>query len=354
MALTPLPPADRRAVVDRAWNLLDVEEVPFLIEIGGFHAATTRYYDSGEAELEWNLGYDLDRRRVYDYGISNIKPNLGIGFMAAAFGCAVSPNEEADPWITPLFREENAAEVHALELPDPRSNPVVRKAWERIDFLQSRSDLPLRLVNVASPLVTASQIWDYTSFIEATILYPNEVHALLEKVTDATIGFVKDEVRRIERLHCLSHEMWSMPPECGIRVSDDTAALMSPDLYREFGVRYNNRLSEAFGGIVVHSCGDLQNVVGVMMETEGLRGLDVTIPQNPRWDVLKEAAAGKTALNLRHFYWDHERDSRVDLVEYSKQLLGYFGRRGVFIQTSAPTVAEAEALGERLHEELRA
>ena len=64
MALTPLPPTERRAVVDRAWNLLDVEEVPFLIEIGGFHAATARYYDSGEAELEWDFIY-LARRLEY-------------------------------------------------------------------------------------------------------------------------------------------------------------------------------------------------------------------------------------------------------------------------------------------------
>jgi hypothetical protein len=68
--------------------------------------------------------------------------------------------------------------------------------------------------------------------------------------------------------------------------------------------------------------------------------------------VLKEAAAGKTALNLRHFYWDHGPEVRVDTLEYSRRLLDYFGRRGILIQTSAPTLGEAAALGERLHEEL--
>jgi hypothetical protein len=33
--------------------------------------------------------------------------------------------------------------------------------------------------------------------------------------------------------------MWHIPAEVGVRVSDDTAAVMSPGLYREFGVRYN-------------------------------------------------------------------------------------------------------------------
>lgn len=354
MAAAPLPAEDRRAAVKRTWDLADPAEVPFLVEIGPFHAATRTFYESDEAELAWNLGYERDRGPLYDYGISNIKPNLGIGFMAAAFGCQVTANDEADPWIKPILREENASQVHGLQLPDLQTNPMYRRAYERIERLQSWSNLPLRLVNVASPLVTASQIWDYTSFIEATLLFPKEVHELLEKVTEATIAFVKEQRRRIRRLHALSHEMWYLPEEYGIRVSDDTAALMSPDLYREFGVRYNNRLSEAFGGVVVHSCGDLQNVVAVMMETKGLRGLDVTMPNNPRWDVLKEAAAGKTALNLRHFYWDHGSGVTVDAVDYCRKLLDTFGRRGVFIQTSAPDAPGALALGERLHEALGA
>ena len=336
MAAAPLTADERRYAVKRTLDLADPGEVPFLIEIGPFHAATKEYYESDQAELAWNLGYERDRRPVYDYGISNIKPNLGIGFMAAAFGCQVTANAEADPWIKAMLREENASQVYDLELPDLETNALYRRAFDRIERLQGGSTLPLRLVNVASPLVTASQIWDYTSFIEATLLYPKEVHELLEKVTEATIAFVREQRRRIRRLHALSHEMWYLPEDYGIRVSDDTAALMSPDLYREFGVRYNNRLSEAFGGIVVHSCGDLQNVVAVMMETKGLRGLDITMPNNPRWDVLKEAAAGKTALNLRHFYWDHGSGVTVDAVEYTRKLLEVFGRRGILIQTSTP------------------
>ena len=348
---------ERKERIRAAWDLREPDEVPFLIEIGPFHAATARYFGSDREELAWNEAYHRDREAVYDYGLPNLKPNLGIGLMAAAFGCAQTANEEADPWIRPILREENAGDVRRLPLPDPAANPVLLRAYERIAFLQSNSGLPLRLVNVASPLVTASQIWDYTTFVEATLLHPAEVHELLEKVTESTIAFVKAQVARIERLHALSHEMWYLPVEYGIRVSDDTAALMSPALYREFGVRYNNRLSEAFGGIVVHSCGDLSNVFGVMLETRGLRGIDLAIPQNPRWDLIRDGAAGRTALVLRHFYWDHGADAtggggRVDLVEYSRRLVEYFGRRGVLIQTSAPTAAEAAGLGRRLHEAL--
>jgi hypothetical protein len=89
-----------------------------------------------------------------------------------------------------------------------------------------------------------------------------------------------------------------------------------------------------------------------MMEIEGLKGLDFTIPQVNNWEAVRDAAAGKTILCLRHRYWDHLGDSNIDLVEYSKKLVNTFGRKGVIIETSAPTQTEAEALGEKLHQSL--
>jgi len=343
---------EKKEAIEKNRRLEDVPEVPFLVENGAFHGGFAEYFSNDAAELAWNVEYHRGREGLDDYGMPNIKPNMGIGIVAAAFGCEQTPNDEADPWIKCLIREENVQDVRSLEIPDPASNPVYRRAWERIEYFHRNSDLPLRVVNVPSPLVTASLIWDYTSFIEALLIYPDEVHVLMEKITEATIGYVKEQFRRIANLHSVSHEMWYVPREAGIRISDDTAALLSPDLYRQFGVKYNSMISRAFGGVVVHSCGDVQNVVAPMMEIEGLAGLDFTIPQNPNWEPIRDAAAGKTALYLRHFYWDHGKDAKVDLADYSKKLLDYFGRRGLFIQTSTATPEEARALVPKLRKVL--
>jgi hypothetical protein len=339
----------KKKLIEKNWRLADVEEVPFVIEVGPFHGAVREFFDNDAAELKWNEDFHRKREGVYDYGMPNIKPNKGISIIAAAFGCEYTVNDEADPWIKPLIREENAADVYKLKVPDPAVNPVFLKAWDRTAYLESHSSMPLRMLNVPSPLVTASLIWEYTSFIEATMVYPKEVHVLMEKVTEATILYIKEQLKRIKNLFSVGHEIWYIPREIGVRVSDDTAALMSPNLYREFGVKYNGMISEALGGIVVHSCGDVQNVVGAMMEIPGLRGLDFTIPQTPDWTVIRDAAAGKTALCLRHYYWDHGNDSKVDLADYTKKIVDFFGRKGVFIQTSTETAEEAVVLGEKLH-----
>ena len=336
--------------LEAVWRLEETAEVPFVIETGPFHGATTEFFDNPEAEIKWNENLHRDREGVYDYGLPNIKPNQGIGVIAAAFGCEYTVNDEADPWIKSLIREENAEDVYRLKIPDPEKNPFLQKIWKRIDSLQSLSSLPLRMVNVPSPLVTASMIWDYTSFIEAILICPDEVHALLEKVTEATIVYIQEQFLRIKNLFSVGHESsCPVPRFAGVRISDDTAALLSPDLYREFGVRYNNMISRKFGGIVVHSCGDVQYVVPAMMEIDGLKGLDFTIPQVMNWQAVRDAAAGRVVLCLRQRYWDHSRESAVDLAEYSKSLVDVFGRKGLIIETSTETAEEARALGEKLH-----
>ena len=347
-----LSPHKKKETLEAVWRLEDTLEVPFAIDIGPFHAATKAFFHDSKAEIKWHEELHQKREGVYDYGLPNIKPNQGIGVIAAAFGCEHTVNDEADPWIKPIIREENAEDVYELKVPDPQ-NPVYQMIWKRIDSLQELSSMPLRMVNVPSPLVTASMIWEYTSFIESLLICPDEVHALMEKVTEATIFYIKEQFRRIKDLYSVGHEsIYYIPRFAGVRISDDTAALLSPNLYREFGVKYNNMISREFGGIVVHSCGDIQYIAATMMETEGLKGLDFTIPQVNNWEFLRDAAAGKTVLCLRHRYWDHSKDIMVDLAEYSENLVNFFGRKGIIIETSAPTAGEAKTLGENLHRRL--
>ena len=341
--------SEKKRLIEANWRLEDLDEVPFIIEVGPMHMGTKEFYNNPDAEIAWAEEHEYKRRGVYDYGFANIKPNQGINIVAGAFGCECKPNDEADPWVKCLITEDNLDDVHKLTVPDPVNNPYFQQAWKHVEALQQKSQIPLRVINVPSPLVTASLIWDYTSFIEATLCYPDEVHVLMEKVTEATIGYIKEMFKRITNLHGISHEFWYVPPEYGIRVSDDTGALLSPETYREFGVKYNGMIAQEFGGIVVHSCGNVGNVAQAMMEIPGLKGLDFTIPQVPEWEKVRDAAAGKIALCLRHFYWDHIDDPDTDIADYSKKLVDFFGRKGLFIQTSARTNEEAVALGKKMH-----
>jgi len=348
-----LKPHEKKELIEAVYRLEDTDEVPFVVDIGPFHGATTEFFNNPEAEVIYSEELHRTREGIYDYGLPNIKPNQGVGIIAAAFGCEYTVNKEADPWIKSIIREENVDDVYKLEIPDIEKNVIFKNVWKHIESLQNLSGLPLRVVNVPSPLVTASMIWDYTSFIEALLVFPDEVHVLLEKVTEVTIKYIREQFKRINNLFSVGHEShYPIPRFAGVRVSDDTAALLSPALYREFGVKYNNKISLEFGGIVVHSCGDVQYVVPAMMEIEGLKGLEFSIPQVQNWEAVRDAASGKTVLALRHRYWDHPKNKAVDLAEYSMQLVKIFGKKGLIIETSAATAEEARSLGEKLHKQL--
>ena len=320
--------------------------VPYTIEIGQPHFATKAFFDNDAAELEWHENYHRQRQGVIDFDMPNIKPNMGIGTIAAAFGCPLRVNNEADPWTDTLIDAKCREKVYDLQPPDPASNPIFARVRERLTYLQQHSSMPLRVANVASPLVTASMIWDYTDFMMSLLTSPKEVHYLLDMITQATIDYVNLQLDTITNLHSMGHEVLCVPREVGLRVSDDTAALLSPDLYREFGVHYNGKLAEAFGGVVVHSCGDCSRIVPAMLETPGLKGLDLTMPQNSDWSAL-ERAAGTVALSLRHYFWDHG-ERAVDPVDYTRKLIDAFGTTGVFIVTSTPDADQARELGKEL------
>lgn len=341
-----LTDTEKKDFICAAWLCKNKDKIPFIVETGKFHAATREYFKSDNAELSWNERYHQMMTDVEDYNIPNIKINMGIGVIAAAFGCEYIPNDEADPWCKPLITDDNVKDIYKLKIPDIDRCPIYEKSFKRIEFFQSNSKLPLRLVNVPSPLVTASLIWDYTSFIEGTLIHSSEVHLLLEIITEATIEYVKKQILRINNLYTMGHEPWYLPSDVGIRISDDTASVMSPDTYREFGVKYNDKISEAFGGIVIHSCGNITHVLPAMVETAGVRGIDLVMPQN-NWQKVKEATGGKVSLCMRHYYWDHN-EKNVDLFNYSKKLIDFFGKSGVLILTSTPTYQESIDLSKKL------
>ena len=89
-----------------------------------------------------------------------------------------------------------------------------------------------------------------------------------------------------------------MPDGFGISVSNDECALISASLHDEFSVPYLNRISEAFGGIYIHSCGRWAHQIPSLRKVRALRGLEFGASEAPYAPVL-EAFGGRTVLAVR-------------------------------------------------------
>jgi len=333
---------EKRAAVRSAW-LRGGGRVPFFIEAGENLKATRAFLEDPALDLESQERLLAACAGIDDDSLPSLKPNLGIGVMAAAFGCPMVPDEKTDPWVKPLITDANPQDAPRLAPPDPLLAEPFSLAFRRIAYFQEHGRYPLRFVNIPSPLLTASLVWEYGSFIAALQERPKEAHALLERITTATLAFLRLQKERIRDPFAYTHESVWIPPDTALRLSDDVAAVLNAPLYREFGVRYNNAFAGEFGGLVIHSCGDVSRALPAMMETRGLVGLDLVAPQN---DLGKIAACveGRAALCLRFFDWDFPVGAAADLLEYGKRLVDRFGARGTLLWTHTPTVGEAEKL----------
>lgn len=338
--------ADKKTILSGVYDLKPGLPVPLLVQSFGKWYATRDRMEDWALDLAQQTGRNHDQAQVADFHVPHLKTGIGLGAIAAEFVGGCQWNDGSDAWIEPLIGTD-PQRVYDLALPDPLTSGLNPFIHRRIAYFQEHAAFPLQPCNIASPLTTASYIWGYSEFLAALVDHPGEVHHLLELVTQATIDFVRSQVAEIRDLWALSHEDWWMAPEAGIRVSDDVLAVISRKHYREFGVRYNNILSRAFGGIVIHSCGNIAYQIPTILETAGLRAIDLTLPHNDLV-ALRDVAAGRVPLTMRYWLQDWEDRAMPDLAAYTDEMVALLGTRGILLQMETPTLADAISLAGQL------
>lgn len=336
---------EKKQILRQVYAMEPGQPVPLLVQPFGKWYATRQVIEDPAADMARQLQANRDQEAVHDFTVPHLKTGIGLGAIAASFVGSCAWNDQSDAWIIPLIGPD-PQKVYDLALPDSRTSGMNGFIHERISYFQEHGAYPLQPCNIASPLTTASYIWGYADFLLALVQHKAEVHHLLELVTQATIDFVRAQMAVIRDLSSLSHEDWYLPPAMGIRVSDDVLAVISPKVYREFGVHYNNLLAREFGGIVIHSCGDIAFQIPTILETENLLAIDLTLPHNDAAKV-RTAAAGRVALVMRYWLQDWEDRKMPDLETYTDDAVAFFGSRGILLQMQTPSLQDAVDLAAR-------
>jgi len=81
-------------------------------------------------------------------------------------------------------------------------------------------------------------------------------------------------------------------------MSDDVMALLSPNLYGEFGVTYNDRAARDVDGVLLHTCGDASQNLEVLLEHKNLKAFDFGVSETPMEKVV-EKLSGRCILLAR-------------------------------------------------------
>jgi hypothetical protein len=65
-----------------------------------------------------------------------------------------------------------------------------------------------------------------------------------------------------------------LPDGSGVSISNDECVMISAEMHDEFHLPYVNQLSEEFGGIYIHSCGNWLHQFSSLEKIKNLRGLE--------------------------------------------------------------------------------
>ncbi|MGZ5468448.1 MAG: uroporphyrinogen decarboxylase family protein [Candidatus Aminicenantales bacterium] len=216
-------------------------------------------------------------------------PTLGVIAIPSAFGSEVVWWENDFPAVRPLIgdRPDKVLDLVRPRVTDGELGRILD--YTRVFLERTGGKMPIRLGDIQGPLDNAALIFGHTAFLEALITAPREVHRLLDMVTNLMIEFAAAQRGLVRAAGAefvpSSFQPW-LPDGQGLSIANDVAVMLSPALHDEFGVPYLNRLSEAFGGLYVHSCGDWTHLFSSLEKVRGLKGLEFGASEAPYAKVL--------------------------------------------------------------------
>jgi len=261
-----------------SWSSKGPDRIPFKLNIPTdtkYKRTYPEYYSSDDF-----LNYQLAViNKHYHLGLADdflpiVYPPHDTGTIARAFGSKPFYGREELPAFLPVIHEPE--EVYELDEPDLNENEWFLEHLERTKRIQKKIPSPyyVGLYDLQSTLDVAVLIWHYEDLMRAMYTNPEEVHVFLSMVTNALIHSIRINLEVLDKPIPFGPDNVDLPLGQGIHISDDMMAVLSPKIYREFGVPYNNKLSREFGGISLHSCGKFIHNVENLAEIRDLRGMN--------------------------------------------------------------------------------
>ena len=291
--------SDRQDDIDtlhrRALNWEPVDRLPVIVTLPEPRELRFTPYPHGDVfhdpdkmlfnELVYAFNTSIASRDVLGDDLPcTIRANFGTVVIASMFGAHVEQIDDNPPWV----RHESETALEKVLDYDPLD---FSKGWcsrvvEMCQFFESvLSDYPelKRLINVVLPdlqgpfdsleLVVGSNIFAdlYTN--------PTLINKALGAMATAQIGFARHlEPYISDNSDAFSHQHATMITG-RILIRNDSAILMSPELYRDIVAPHDERVLQELGGGGVHSCGKVDGHVPAILELPSIRCLDLGQPE---------------------------------------------------------------------------
>ncbi len=170
------------------------------------------------------------------------------------------PHDDShDIFIEPVAKSVDEAmniTPKAVDAPDMDA-AIAINMYKQVSAAMKTDKLWLRTPDFQGTLNTASLIMDQEEMMMAMYTEPEKLHQLLDQICNFLIDYFNYLKRESGNRVC--GNIWPytfFPSDLGASFTEDFMPLISAAEYKEFGLPYVERMSEAFGAVHIHCCGD--------------------------------------------------------------------------------------------------
>jgi len=206
--------------------------------------------------------------------------------IASVLGGRWAQHEENYPWIERFPSREPLERIAASQGVDlaagvvPQSVETLRFYGDKLaEYSVCREAIQVSLPDLQGPLDTAELLWGseiYYAFYDGQDLLAR----LLTKIVD-TMLVVSEHFRghTADRLDPTANTQHGYMIPGRLLIRDDSAIMLSPEMYAEFVQPHDARLLQGVGKGAVHFCGNGQHLIDDLLEVPGLLGVDLGQPE---------------------------------------------------------------------------
>ncbi len=205
--------------------------------------------------------------------VPSIRANLGTGILLSCLGLEQETYPDKMPWFQQHLTKE---QITRLEPDDFRIRGSFARGLEMMRFFIETLDgaLPVYVMDTQGPFDLAHLLLGDDLFLE---LYddPAFVHHLMDCCTEWGVKahrWMKETVG--EPMTSLHHSGTMYSDSFGIRICEDTTALLGGEQIEEFAIPYTRRLAAEFGGAWVHYCGYNEALTDLILASPEVRALN--------------------------------------------------------------------------------
>ena len=205
---------------------------------------------------------------------------MDLSVEAEAFGSPVTFSDEDVPTVASRIVSDydTVMELKVPKVGEGRTSAYIKAAELAAANIDGRPSFG----GIIGPFSLAGRLFDMTEAMVATLLEPDTMHALLEKVTVFLIEYAK---------------AFKQVGANGIVMAEPAAGLLSPEQCEEFSSGYVKRVvdevqSEEFM-VILHNCGNTTKLVSSMVST-GAMGLHFGNAVK-MWDIMPQIPWGRIA-----------------------------------------------------------